>query len=131
MFLQEERTTASAAARRRRAYVCDLVPAAGSASYLGMASALAARALQHKKGSQDDRAMLQIDLQGAALTLRRLASLVNAHRFDAKGPARAQATRFAVREAVNRVGTRAFELGSAPSSEWSKQPAPPTPDNPR
>jgi hypothetical protein len=69
------------------------------------------------KGSQDDRATLLIDLQGAALTLRGLASLVNAQQFDAKGLARAQATRFAVREAVNRVSTRAFELGSSPSSE--------------
>lgn len=94
-----------------------------SASYLGMASALALRALQHKKGSQDDRAMLLIDLQGATLTLRGLASLVDAAQFDTQGLARAQAARFAVQEAVNRVSTRAFEILGGMAFLASDEPA--------
>lgn len=81
-----------------------------SASYLGMASALASRALSGAKGSQDDRAMLLIDLQGASMALRGLADSIDEHRFSHRDLARAQATRFAIQEAVNRISTRAFEI---------------------
>ncbi|AKS09931.1 acyl-CoA dehydrogenase family protein [Pseudomonas trivialis] len=81
-----------------------------SASYLGMASALASRALSSSKGSQDDRAMLLIDLQGATMAVRGLAVSIDQNRFLRADLARAQATRFAVQEAINRISTRAFEI---------------------
>ncbi|MGY2141749.1 acyl-CoA dehydrogenase family protein [Pseudomonas azotoformans] len=81
-----------------------------SASYLGMASALASRALACNKGSQDDRAMLLIDLQGATMAIRGLAVAIDQNRFLRADLARAQATRFAVQEAINRISTRAFEI---------------------
>ncbi|MBT2372560.1 acyl-CoA dehydrogenase family protein [Pseudomonas fluorescens] len=81
-----------------------------SASYLGMASALASRALSYNKGSQDDRAMLLIDLQGATMALRGLAGSIDENRFLRSDLARAQATRFSIQEAVNRISTRAFEI---------------------
>lgn len=81
-----------------------------SASYLGMASALASRALSANKGSQDDRAMLLIDLQGATMAVRGLAVSIDQNRFLRADLARAQATRFAVQEAINRISTRAFEI---------------------
>ena len=81
-----------------------------SASYLGMASALASRALSLNKGSQDDRALLLIDLQGATMALRGLAVSIDENRFSRRDLARAQATRFSVQEAVNRISTRAFEI---------------------
>ncbi|WP_084377864.1 acyl-CoA dehydrogenase family protein [Pseudomonas mucidolens] len=81
-----------------------------SASYLGMASALASRALSCNKGSQDDRAMLLIDLQGATMALRGLAGSIDEKRFLRSDLARAQATRFSVQEAVHRISTRAFEI---------------------
>lgn len=80
------------------------------ASYLGMASALASRALSGNKGSQDDRAMLLIDLQGATMALRGLAVAIDEKQFLRRDLARAQATRFCVQEALNRVSTRAFEI---------------------
>jgi alkylation response protein AidB-like acyl-CoA dehydrogenase len=81
-----------------------------SASYLGMASALASRALSGNKGSQDDRAMLLIDLHGATMALRGLAGSIDENRFLRSDLARAQATRFSVQEAVNRISARAFEI---------------------
>ncbi|MCD7040090.1 acyl-CoA/acyl-ACP dehydrogenase [Pseudomonas sp. MAFF 311096] len=81
-----------------------------SASYLGMASALASRALASNKGSQDDRALLLIDLQGATMAIRGLAIAIDQNRFLRSDLARAQATRFAVQEAINRISTRAFEI---------------------
>lgn len=81
-----------------------------SASYLGMASALASRALSSNKGSQDDRAMLLIDLQGATMAVSGLAVSIDQNRFLRADLARAQATRFAVQEAINRISTRAFEI---------------------
>lgn len=81
-----------------------------SASYLGMASALASRALTGKKGSQEDRALLLIDLQGATMALRGLAASIDDNRFLRSDLARAQATRFAIQDAVNRISTRAFEI---------------------
>lgn len=81
-----------------------------SASYLGMASALASRALTAGKGSAQDRASLLIDLQGATMALQGLAASIDESRFLRADLARAQATRFSVQEAVNRIGTRAFEL---------------------
>lgn len=81
-----------------------------SASYLGMASALARRALSSHKGSPDDRALLLTDLQGATMALRGLAVSIDENRFLRRDLARAQATRFAVQEAVNRISTRAFEI---------------------
>lgn len=81
-----------------------------SASYLGMASALASRALSGSKGSQDDRAMLLIDLQGATMALRGLAGSIDENRFSARDLARAQATRFSIQQAVNRISTHAFEI---------------------
>lgn len=80
------------------------------ASYLGMASALASRALSGHKGSEDDRARLLIDLQGATMALRGLAGSIDEGRFLRSDLARAQATRFSVQEAVNRISTRAFEI---------------------
>lgn len=94
-----------------------------SASYLGMAAALAERALDHKKGSQDDRAMLLIELQGATLTLNGLATLVDAQRFDAQDLARAQAARFSVQETVNRISTKAFEVLGGMAFLASEEPA--------
>ncbi|AZF16721.1 acyl-CoA dehydrogenase family protein [Pseudomonas sp. R3-18-08] len=81
-----------------------------AASYLGMASALASRALTAGKGSPEDRALLLIDLQGATMALQGLATSIDENRFWRADLARAQATRFSVQEAVNRIGTRAFEL---------------------
>ncbi|MBH3422739.1 acyl-CoA dehydrogenase family protein [Pseudomonas gessardii] len=81
-----------------------------SASYLGMASALAARALAGNKGSPDDRALLLIDQQGATMALRGLAASIDDNRFLRSDLARAQATRFSIQEAVNRISTRAFEI---------------------
>jgi alkylation response protein AidB-like acyl-CoA dehydrogenase len=81
-----------------------------SASYLGMASALASRALSLRKGSQDDRAMLIIELQGATMALRGLAASIDEGRFMRPDLARAQATRFSVQEAISRISTRAFEM---------------------
>lgn len=81
-----------------------------SASYLGMASALASRALLGNKGSQEERAMLLIDLQGATMALHGLADRIDQERFLRVDLARAQATRFSIQEAVNRIGTRAFEM---------------------
>ncbi|WP_411392712.1 hypothetical protein [Pseudomonas sp. MPB23] len=81
-----------------------------SASYLGMASALATRALSGHKGSQDDRAMLLIDLQGATMALRGLAASIDEQRFSHADLARAQATRFCVQEAVNRIASRSFDI---------------------
>ncbi len=81
-----------------------------SASYLGMASALASRALSANKGSLDDRAALLIDLQGATMALRGLAGSIDENRFLRSDLARAQATRFSIQAAVNRISTRAFEI---------------------
>ncbi|WP_139113404.1 acyl-CoA dehydrogenase family protein [Pseudomonas sp. 34 E 7] len=81
-----------------------------SASYLGMACALASRALTAGKGSQEDRALLLIDLQGATMALQGVATSIDENRFLRADLARAQATRFSVQEALNRIGTRAFEL---------------------
>ncbi|WP_339519480.1 acyl-CoA dehydrogenase family protein [Pseudomonas proteolytica] len=81
-----------------------------SASYLGMASALASRALAGNKGSQENRAMLLIDLQGATMALRGLAASIDDNRFLRRDLAHAQATRFAIQEAVNRISTHAFEI---------------------
>lgn len=94
-----------------------------AASYLGMASGLAKRALDHNKGSLDDRAMLLIDLQGASAALQGLANQISANKFGPRDLARAQSIRFSVQEAIHRVSTRAFEILGGIAFLASEEPA--------
>lgn len=54
--------------------------------------------------------MLLIDLQGATMALRGLAASIDEQRFSHADLARAQATRFCVQEAVNRIASRSFDI---------------------
>ena len=51
-----------------------------------------------------------IDLHWARMALQGVATSIDENRFLRADLTRAQATRFSVQDAVNRIGTRAFEL---------------------
>ena len=81
-----------------------------SASYLGIASGLAERALRGKKGEAIERAELGIELESAMSAVEGAAwSLLSGQRGDAE-LARGLFVRYSVQRAIERVTSRATEL---------------------
>lgn len=81
-----------------------------SASYLGIASALAERALAAGKADPSERAMLGIELEGAMAALCGAASWIDTHRFDADSLPAMLFVRFSVQRAIERAAAQAAEL---------------------
>jgi alkylation response protein AidB-like acyl-CoA dehydrogenase len=81
-----------------------------SASYLGVASALAARAIQAGRGSVYDRSSLAIELESAMAALESVAHSLMDGGAGSSQFARALFVRFAVQQAIERASALAAEL---------------------
>jgi alkylation response protein AidB-like acyl-CoA dehydrogenase len=81
-----------------------------SASYLGVASALAERALAAGRGEATERAQLAIDVEGAMSSLEGVARAMLTGERDEAILVQALLVRFAVQQAIERIAARAAEL---------------------
>ena len=81
-----------------------------AASYLGVASALAERVFEGKRGEASERVQLAIDLEGAAAALEGMARAMSAGERGETILSRALLVRFAVQQAIERASARAAEL---------------------
>jgi alkylation response protein AidB-like acyl-CoA dehydrogenase len=81
-----------------------------SATYLGVASALAHRAIRSKKGTSVDMTRLGIELEGAAAALEGIARSMMANPRGKDELARMLLVRYAVQNAIERATALAFEL---------------------
>jgi alkylation response protein AidB-like acyl-CoA dehydrogenase len=79
------------------------------ASYLGVASALAERAIQSGKGSAPDRVVPAMELEGAMAALEGLGRALDAHEDALDLLARSLLVRYMCQEAVSRSVSRAME----------------------
>jgi alkylation response protein AidB-like acyl-CoA dehydrogenase len=81
-----------------------------TASYLGVATALAERVIAEKRGGPSDRALLAIELEGAMSALVGLALTMASDRPELNMAAQALLVRYAVERAVERASASAVEL---------------------
>lgn len=80
-----------------------------SASYLGMASALAERVVRDGRGSDDERALLGVELESSAAALERVAAAIG-EEADETLLTRALWVRYATERAIERVTMQAAAL---------------------
>jgi alkylation response protein AidB-like acyl-CoA dehydrogenase len=81
-----------------------------SASYLGIASALAERVFLSKRGDVNERTQLAIDLEGAMAALEGVALAMSTGERGEGILVQALLVRFAVQRAIEQVSVRAAEL---------------------
>lgn len=81
-----------------------------SASYLGVASALALRVFQSNKGTATDKTQLGIELEGAAAALEGIARSMMANPRGKDELARMLLVRYAIQSAIARATALAFEI---------------------
>ena len=81
-----------------------------TASYLGVASALAERVLERRRGSVAEQAQLGTELEGAMMALEGVARSMIHNRRDHNELARLLFTRYAVQQAIARASAQAVEM---------------------
>jgi alkylation response protein AidB-like acyl-CoA dehydrogenase len=81
-----------------------------SASYLGVASALAEKVFTHSRGDVAERMQLAIDLEGAMTALEGVARAMQTGERGEAILVQSLLVRFAVQQAIERVAVRATEL---------------------